>query len=254
MNRQSTHFSVIMPTYNQCSFIRRAIHSLMQQTYDHWELIIINDGCTDETDEYIEEYLEDPRITYIKNKENTGLGHALNQGLDSAKYDYIAYLPSDDYYYENHLETIKEKFEEDDDTVLVYSGIKWVNNDTQQGAKVTESAGIKVGHCLQLVQTSHKKVSKQWLTRKDYLTEDLFQMYWINFLGLGNFDRTNQITSFWTSHPLQRHKIIGERYGGGLNKVRSYFKIKEPIKLKISQIKFTDEDKLYADFRSECKN
>lgn len=115
MSRQLIRFSVIMPTYNQCSFIRRAIISLMQQTYKECELIIINDGCTDETEEYIADYLEDPCVTYIINKENTGLGYALNQGLDVAKYDYIAYLPSDDYYYENHLETIKEEFEEDGD-------------------------------------------------------------------------------------------------------------------------------------------
>lgn len=177
MEVNTIRFSVIMPTYNQCSFIRRAILSMMQQTYKEWELIIINDGCTDETEEYIADYLVDPRVIYIINKENTGLGHALNQGLDAAKYDYIAYLPSDDYYYANHLETIKKKFEEDDDTVLVYSGIKWLNNDTQQGARVTESSGIKAGHSLQLVQTSHKKVTKRWLTRDEHLTEDLFQRH-----------------------------------------------------------------------------
>lgn len=93
-------FSVLMPTYNQCAFIRRAILSLMKQTYEEWELIIINDGCTDETEEYIADYLQDARVTYIKNEENTDLGHALNQGLDAAKYDYIAYLPSDDYYFD----------------------------------------------------------------------------------------------------------------------------------------------------------
>lgn len=48
-----THFSVIMPTYNQASFIRRAILSLQQQTYSYWELIIINDGCTDEVETFI---------------------------------------------------------------------------------------------------------------------------------------------------------------------------------------------------------
>lgn len=70
-----------MPTFNQCAFIRRAILSLMRQTYANWELIIINDGCTDETEEYISDYLDDPRVTYIKNDENMGLGHALNQAL-----------------------------------------------------------------------------------------------------------------------------------------------------------------------------
>lgn len=251
MNK-NVKFSVLMPTYNQCAFIRRAILSLMKQTYKEWELIIINDGCTDETEDYIADYLEDPRITYIKNEENTGLGHALNQGLDAAKYDYIAYLPSDDYYFENHLETIKEKFEENVDTVLVYSGMKFAKNDTQQVSKTTDTQGLRPGTCLQLVQTSHVKIPHQWIERKQYLTEDLFQMYWINFLEIGNINRTCKITCYWTLHPFQRHKIVGERYGGGLNKLRSYYKIKDPIKIKISRFKFTDEEKLYSDFREKC--
>lgn len=97
--KSSINFSVIMPSFNQCSFIRRAIGSLMAQTYPNWELIIINDGCTDETEVFISDYINDERITYIMNKQNTGLGHAINQGIDAAKYDYIAYLPSDDFYF-----------------------------------------------------------------------------------------------------------------------------------------------------------
>lgn len=66
MNTMDKYFSVIMPTFNQCAFIRRAIQSLMMQTYTNWELIIVNDGCTDETEEYIADYLKDPRIIYVK--------------------------------------------------------------------------------------------------------------------------------------------------------------------------------------------
>jgi glycosyltransferase involved in cell wall biosynthesis len=120
-------FSVIMPTYNQASFIRRAILSLQRQTYKNWELIIINDGCTDNTEEYLSGLLDAPNIIYIKNDKNQGLGYALNQGLDSAKYDYIAYLPSDDFYYENHLESFKEKIEQYGDIALVYSGMKYAS-------------------------------------------------------------------------------------------------------------------------------
>ena len=53
--------SVIMPTYNQCGFIRRALLSLTKQTYTDWELILVNDGCTDETEAFIADYLEDGR-------------------------------------------------------------------------------------------------------------------------------------------------------------------------------------------------
>lgn len=90
-------FSVIMPTYNQAAFIRRAIASLLKQTCNRWELIIINDGSTDNTEEFVKSYLSDVRITYIHNKINRGLGFALNQGLNVARYNYVAYLPSDDF-------------------------------------------------------------------------------------------------------------------------------------------------------------
>ena len=59
LNIMEAFFSVIMPTYNQASFIRRAILSLYKQTYSNWELIIINDGCTDETEIFISDFLED---------------------------------------------------------------------------------------------------------------------------------------------------------------------------------------------------
>ena len=65
-------FSVLMPTFNQCAFIRRAISSLLQQTYPYWELIIINDGCTDATKDFIADYLSDPRIKYLENDTNRG--------------------------------------------------------------------------------------------------------------------------------------------------------------------------------------
>jgi glycosyltransferase involved in cell wall biosynthesis len=88
--------SVIMPTYNQEQFIRRAIASLLAQTLTDWELIIINDGSPDSTEDIIEEYLFDTRIRYYKNKHNLGLGACLNIGISKANASYIAYLPSDD--------------------------------------------------------------------------------------------------------------------------------------------------------------
>lgn len=254
MNK-NVKFSVLMPTYNQCAFIRRAILSLMKQTYKEWELIIINDGCTDETEDYIADYLEDPRITYIKNEENTGLGHALNQGLDAAKYDYIAYLPSDDYYFENHLETIKEKFEEDNEVSFVFSGMQFDTSDTLIKPKKTECQSVRDGHCLQLVQSAHKKSIKKWVERSEYITEDLFQMYWYKILDEGIFQPTNVVTCFWTSHPFQRHNLVGERYGGGLNVLRSYYKIKNPIKIRVSKQKYVDENVLNMMFSGRvCLN
>lgn len=118
-------FSVLMPVYNQASFIRRAIASLMMQTYSGFELIIINDGSTDCTEQFITDYLEDKRVTYIRNETNQGLGQALNRGIDAAKYPYIAYLPADEFYEANHLEVLKDTFQKVPHTILCYSGIAY---------------------------------------------------------------------------------------------------------------------------------
>ena len=118
-------FSIIMPTYNQSEFIRRAILSVVEQTYASWELIIVDDGCTDGTQENVKDYLEAyTNIVYIRNQVNKGTGHAINQGLEVARYSYIAYLPSDDFFYINHLRDLKEHFDESEDIVLVYSGMR----------------------------------------------------------------------------------------------------------------------------------
>ena len=243
-------FSVIMPTYNQAHFIRRAILSLYEQTYPNWELIIINDGCTDETEMFISDFLDDARVVYIKNENNQGLGYALNQGLKVAKFDLIAYLPSDDYYFENHLEMIEAPFRQDKDVVLVYTGVCYDISDSLIRANDTESKGVRKGFEMQLVQVAHKKVNERWVERSEWISDDLFAMYWRKLTIHGSFIRISDITCFWTPHPFQRHSIISEKHAGGLNRVRSHYKIQHPIRIRIAKEKFWDEYELYSDFKN----
>ncbi|MCD8178776.1 MAG: glycosyltransferase family 2 protein [Tannerellaceae bacterium] len=102
MENINTKISVLMPVYNQSGFIRRAWKSLEQQTYKNWELIIINDGSTDNVENVLQDINQDSRVNYIKNERNQGLGFSLNKGLKYATGEYIAYLPADDIYYKNH--------------------------------------------------------------------------------------------------------------------------------------------------------
>lgn len=250
-NNMSVEFSVIMPTYNNAAFIRRAIYSLSCQSYPHWELIIVNDGSDDDTYERISDLLSDSRIQYLENKENEGLGFALNRGISSAKYDYIAYLPADDFYYKNHLMELSIKFKNDPNTILVFSGMKYEHSDSLLRALNTEIKYIRPLYPLQLVQTAHKKSNDKWLTREEFVTEDLFLMYWHKLTDKGYFDSTGKITSYWGGHPFQRHKIISEKYGGCLNKYRSYYKVKKPIRIRLSKYKFTNEVEIYKDFRQK---
>tara|TARA_Y100000385_G_scaffold46778_1_gene43449 strand:- start:444 stop:1334 length:891 start_codon:yes stop_codon:yes gene_type:complete len=95
-------FSVIVPTYNRENFIVKTIQSVLSQTYTNFELIIIDDGSTDNTEKVVRE-IEDQRIQYHK-KENAERGAARNYGTNKAKGDYITFLDSDDLLYSKCLE------------------------------------------------------------------------------------------------------------------------------------------------------
>lgn len=87
--------SVVMPVYNGALYLREAIDSILSQTHSNLELIIINDGSTDNSEEIILSY-DDPRIRYIINEKNSGICVTLNKGLDIAKGKYIARMDCDD--------------------------------------------------------------------------------------------------------------------------------------------------------------
>jgi len=96
MNKNPT-VSVIIPTYNRANLISRAIRSVLNQTYSDFELIIIDDGSTDNTEDIIRQFQEkDKRIKYIKHDKNKGGSAARNRGIKIAKGKYIAFQDSDD--------------------------------------------------------------------------------------------------------------------------------------------------------------
>lgn len=88
--------SIIMPSYNTGRFIKETIESVLAQSYPTWELIIVDDCSTDNTDEVVNQYLADERIRYIKNDTNSGAAVSRNRALREAKGKWIAFLDSDD--------------------------------------------------------------------------------------------------------------------------------------------------------------
>ena len=97
--------SVIMPSYNTAKYIAESIESIMNQTYPYWELIIVDDCSTDNTDSVVENYLSDTRIRYLKNEKNSGAAISRNYALREAKGKWIAFLDSDDVWLPEKLET-----------------------------------------------------------------------------------------------------------------------------------------------------
>ena len=97
--------SVIIPCYNVSDFVEKCIQSVLVQSYDNLEIIIVNDGSTDDTGEKIKTFLYDERIRYIV-QENKGLSGARNTGLDIMKGDYVCFIDSDDVIHKDYVKIL----------------------------------------------------------------------------------------------------------------------------------------------------
>lgn len=112
--------SVIIPTYNREETIKRAVDSVLEQTYSDFELIIVDDASTDSTRQIISEY-KDSRIKYLKIESRHGANHARNVGISNAKGEYIAFQDSDDVWYPDKLEKQMKILLEESEVDIVFS-------------------------------------------------------------------------------------------------------------------------------------
>ena len=110
--------SVLMSVYNGEKYIQEAINSILNQTYQNFELIIVNDGSVDKTREIIEAYKE-PRIVLFNLEENRGVGSALQFGLQKTQGKYIAKADADDIFHPTRLEKQKKFLDDNPDIALV---------------------------------------------------------------------------------------------------------------------------------------
>lgn len=126
--------SIIMPSWNTEKFIGKSIQSVINQTYQNWELLIVDDCSTDKTDEIVASF-NDERIRYFKNEKNSGAALTRNRAMREAQGEWIAFLDSDDLWMPEKLEkqiqfmtsngsvlsyTEYEKIDEDDNLINIY--------------------------------------------------------------------------------------------------------------------------------------
>lgn len=110
--------SIIMPSWNTGRFIGESIQCVIDQTYQDWELIIVDDCSTDNTDDVVLSF-SDPRIKYLKNVSNLGAALTRNRAMREAQGEWIAFLDSDDLWNQNKLEK-QIQFMKDNNYVLSY--------------------------------------------------------------------------------------------------------------------------------------
>ncbi len=125
--------SVIMPAYIAAAFITEDIQSVLMQDYQHWELLIINDGSKDNTGQLIEKF-NDPRIRTF-HTENRGVSKARNLGLAEMHGDYFAFLDADDVYLPSSLSSRLAVFHNDNRVTFVDGAVEVINGN--RGTVVT---------------------------------------------------------------------------------------------------------------------
>ncbi len=165
MTNNNPLISVMMPTYNNAKYIKQAIESIYAQNYDNIEIIVVDDGSTDNTKEILQQY-KDIKYFYIEHK---GISVARNTALENAKGEYIAFLDSDDYWLPNKLNTQMQYFKDHPDCEIVFT--KYENFFEDEKLKTNKRA---------MHEKMMEKFLKQYLP-SSIIKKELFEKY-------GNFD------------------------------------------------------------------
>lgn len=127
----SLKISVIVPCYNQAIFLDDCINSLLNQTHENWECILVNDGSTDNTEEKALEWQKkDSRIKYIK-KQNGGLSSARNKGIQNITGDFIQFLDCDDFLYKEKFEKSLKQINKPINNTVIITDFQRFDNQTK---------------------------------------------------------------------------------------------------------------------------
>lgn len=131
MDREEDLVSVIVPMYNSADYTKMTLESIVRQTYTNIEVIIIDDGSTDDSSAIANEYcIRDARLRLFR-QDNHGVSYTRNQGIDYAKGKFLCFVDSDDIIDSNYIEVLREAYMEYPEADMVICGFKIVNVNNQ---------------------------------------------------------------------------------------------------------------------------
>ncbi len=161
-----TLISIIIPTYNHASFLRQCLSSILQQTHQNWEAVIVNNYSQDNTAEVVDSF-SDPRIRMIHFRNNGVIAASRNEGIRNCRGEIIAFLDSDDRWYPQKLERCLAELEAGADLVshglrYIKDGKTWKNVMCGPASKAGYSGLLYYGSCITISATM---VRKKYLER-----------------------------------------------------------------------------------------
>lgn len=232
--------SVIIPTHNRFKLLFRAIESVINQTYNDIEIIVVSDGSTDDTDVFMQRYLDNSRVKYISYSPARGGNYARNRGIEAAEGEYIAFLDDDDEWLPIKVERQVAMMEENHEIGLVYTGINciYVNEGISYIFKPTSKGDLSKKILFQnCIGSTSSVMLRRSLCRACRFDENLqarqdFDL-WINVLqackagvvtepmvNYYNYRNQTQISSF-TARYIQATDYINNKYSDLLGKLSS---------------------------------
>ena len=196
MRKSTFYITIIMPAYNAAKTIESSVRSVLRQSFIDYELIVVDDHSTDGTLDVISALIasESPevrdRIRVVSNDTNMGVSYSRNHGVELARYDWIAFLDSDDLWTEDKLEKQVELIRQHDDADIIFTGSAFIDEcDRRSGyiLGVPVEIGFKELLKQNLISCSSVLVRKELLIankmRYDEMHEDF--LLWLTLLKEG---------------------------------------------------------------------
>ena len=174
--------TVVLPTYNGSKYIRNSIDSIIAQTYDNWELIIVNDCSTDNTPVIVADYADkDPRIRVISNEVNKKLPASLNVGFSEARGELLTWTSDDNAYHDDAFRKMVDALNDNEDVDLVYSDFELIDTEGNHTGSVIEPEPeeLKINNCVGACFLYRRSIAEKigQYDTKLFLAEDY--EYWL---------------------------------------------------------------------------
>ena len=167
MNKSPPLISIVIPTYNHAKYLDKALNSVIEQTYKNWEIIVVDNFSSDNTEEVVLKY-KDSKIKYIKVKNDGVIAKSRNTGISNAKGDWIAFLDSDDWWSPRKLETIFPYLNQSND--FIYHNLQIINKDNVKTKKKTlKSRNLHKPVTLDLILNGNPICNSSVVVRKTFL-------------------------------------------------------------------------------------
>lgn len=204
--------TVVIPTYNRENVLPRAIDSVLGQRFEDFELIVVDDGSTDNTEGVVKSYSDD-RISYICLEQNSGANTARNRGVDAANGTFISFLDSDDEFTQNHLERVVSYLDQSSgDVAGVFTSEKQVRNGEEIDLNMSRQKLVKPEEVIQDYPAggfSSLTFQKNIFDKVGYLDESLG--------GFQDREFLVRVLDFFEIHPIPEKLVVYHIHDSGIS-------------------------------------